>query len=83
MAAAQGRTAARLSEVQEPELGSPEAGGILMPSRRKKAAGRSKDSEVHAYAWIKRNLDLLGWNTRNPERVAAGQVWTQNEVTHN
>lgn len=54
-----------------------------MPSRRKKAAGRSKDSEVHAYAWIKRNLDLLGWDSRNPERVATGQVWTQNEVTHN
>jgi len=50
---------------------------------RKKAVGRSQDSEVHAYAWIKRNLELLGWDTRNPERAAAGQVWTQNEVTHN
>jgi len=44
---------------------------------------RSQDSEVHAYAWIKKNLDLLGWDIRNPERSATGQVWTQNEVTHN
>ncbi|MBE0611028.1 MAG: N-6 DNA methylase [Dehalococcoidia bacterium] len=49
---------------------------------RKKTA-RSRDSEVHAYAWIKKNLELLGWDIRNPERAAGGQVWTQNEVTHN
>ncbi len=46
-------------------------------------SGASKDSEVHAYVWIKKNLEVLGWDVRNPERAAAGQVWTQNEVTHN
>lgn len=52
-----------------------------MPPRKK--SGASQDSEVHAYVWIKKNLEVLGWDVRNPERVASGQVWTQNEVTHN
>ena len=52
-----------------------------MPTRR--AVGRSQDSEVHAYAYIKKNLETLGWDTRNPQRVPTGQVWTQNEATHN
>ena len=51
-----------------------------MPAKK---SGASKDSEVHAYVWIKKNLEVLGWDVRNPERAAAGQVWTQNEVTHN
>ena len=48
-----------------------------MPSRR------AKDSEIHAYQFIKEQLKLLGWDIRNPERADAGQVWTQNEALHN
>jgi len=44
---------------------------------------RARDSEVHAYEFIKANLRLLGWDVRNPERADAGQVWTQNECLHN
>ena len=51
-----------------------------MPAKK---SGASKDSEVHAYLWIRKNLEVLGWDVRNPERAAPGQVWTQNEVTHN
>lgn len=42
-----------------------------------------KDSEVRAYAFIKENLKLLGWDTRNPERSPTGQVWTQHEALSN
>lgn len=42
-----------------------------------------KDSEVHAYHFIKDQLKLLGWDIRNPERAEAGEVWTQNEGRHN
>lgn len=38
-----------------------------------------QNTEVDAYVFIKGNLRTLGWDTRNPARVAAGQVWTQNE----
>ena len=37
------------------------------------------DTEVDAYVFIKSTLKALGWDTRNPERVPEGQVWTQNE----
>lgn len=37
-------------------------------------------TEVDAYIWIKRNLSLLGWDARSPERSPYGQVYTQNEV---
>jgi type I restriction enzyme M protein len=40
-------------------------------------------TEVDAYIFIKDNLRTLGWDTRNPERVAGGQVWTQNECLSN
>ena len=43
----------------------------------------AKDSEVHAYQFIKDELRLLGWDVRNPERADSGQVWTQNESLHN
>ena len=43
----------------------------------------AKDSEVHAYQFIKEELRLLGWDVRNPERADAGQVWTQHEALHN
>jgi type I restriction enzyme M protein len=36
-------------------------------------------TEVDAYIFIKRALGLLGWDTRNPERNPAGQVYSQNE----
>jgi len=41
------------------------------------------DTEVDAYVFIKDNLKALGWDTRNPERIAAGQVYTQNECLAN
>lgn len=40
---------------------------------------KARDTEVDAYVFIKENLRILGWDTRNPARVASGQVWTQNE----
>ncbi len=40
-------------------------------------------TEVDAYIFIKANLKSLGWDTRNPEKVATGQVWTQNECRSN
>ena len=43
----------------------------------------AKDSEVHAYQFIKEELRLLGWDVRNPERADSGQVWTQHEALHN
>ena len=42
-------------------------------------ARKSPDTEVDAYVFVKENLKTLGWDTRNPERVPEGQVWTQNE----
>ena len=44
---------------------------------------RPQDTEVHAYNFIKKNLDALGWDIRYPERVPSGQVWTQNECLSN
>jgi type I restriction-modification system DNA methylase subunit len=40
-------------------------------------------TEVDAYVFIKDNLRTLGWDARNPERTASGQVWTQNECLSN
>ena len=40
---------------------------------------RARDSEFHAYQFIKEQLRLLGWDVRNPERADGGQVWTQQE----
>lgn len=42
-----------------------------------------KSSEVHAYTYIKNNLQLLGWNTSNPSRNLSGEVYTQNECLQN
>ena len=44
-----------------------------------KQASKPTSSEVDAYVFIKENLKLLGWDTRNPARNPAGQVYTQNE----
>lgn len=38
-----------------------------------------KNSEVHAYGFIKENLKELGWDIRNPSRHPSGQLYTQNE----
>ncbi len=38
-----------------------------------------RNTEVDAYVFIKENLRELGWDVRNPLRVATGQVYTQNE----
>jgi len=40
---------------------------------------KPRDTEVDAYIFIKDNLKDLGWDIRNPARVATGQVYTQNE----
>jgi len=40
---------------------------------------RGESTEVDAYIFIKENLRLLGWDTRNPARTPEGQVYTQNE----
>jgi type I restriction enzyme M protein len=40
-------------------------------------------TEVDAYVFVKDNLNALGWDTRNPERVDSGQVYTQNECLSN
>ena len=40
---------------------------------------KPKDSEFRAYAWIESSLKDLGWNTRNPAKDPAGQVYTQHE----
>lgn len=40
---------------------------------------RGQSTEVDAYIFIKENLKLMGWDTRNPARTPEGQVYTQNE----
>ena len=47
------------------------------------ARRRARATEVDAYIFIKANLKDLQWDTRNPERTPAGQVWTQNEWLSN
>ena len=47
-----------------------------MPSRK------AKDSEFHAYQFIKDELRVAGWDVRNPGRADAGQVWTQQECLY-
>src|SRR5687767_7926262 len=40
---------------------------------------KPRNTEVHAYIFIKQELEALGWDARNPDRVLTGQVYTQNE----
>lgn len=41
------------------------------------------DSEVEAYHFIRDRLRELGWSTKDPNRHAGGEVWTQNQcLTH-
>ena len=49
----------------------------------RKSSRTAKATEVDAYIFIKSKLAQLGWNSRNPERNAEGQVWTQNECLSN
>jgi type I restriction-modification system DNA methylase subunit len=42
-----------------------------------------KNSEVDAYAYIKEELEKLGWNIKNPARVPEGEVYKQNEALYN
>ena len=44
---------------------------------------RGRPTEVDAYVFIKRKLGEIGWCTKNPERNADGQVYTQNECLSN
>lgn len=44
---------------------------------------RSRNSEVHAYGFIKENLKILGWIVKNPTKSLEGQVYTQQECLDN
>lgn len=46
-------------------------------------SNKPKNSEVDAYTYIKEELEKLGWNVKNPARVASGEVYKQNEVLAN
>ncbi|MDX1991044.1 MAG: N-6 DNA methylase [bacterium] len=46
-------------------------------------AKKSVSTEVDSYIYIKESLRTLGWDTRNPEVVASGQVYTQNQCLSN
>jgi type I restriction enzyme M protein len=48
-------------------------------SPKKLNVSKPRNTEVHAYIFIKRELDSLGWDSRNPDRVLTGKVYTQNE----
>ncbi|WP_181222004.1 HsdM family class I SAM-dependent methyltransferase [Aeromonas veronii] len=43
----------------------------------------SRTSEFASYVFIKNDLSNLGWNTRNPNRHAEGQLYTQQECLDN
>jgi len=40
---------------------------------------KASPSEVDAYIYTKKELKELGWDIRNPAKIAQGQVYTQNE----
>lgn len=44
---------------------------------------RARNSEFRAYPWIEQRLAERDWNTRNPNRQASGEVWTQGECLEN
>jgi len=43
----------------------------------------ARDSEVHAYIYIKDSLRDLDWNVANPTRIADGELYTQHECLSN
>jgi type I restriction enzyme M protein len=58
------------------------------PSRRSSLAGRpavhslpkaAAESEVEACHYIRERLKEMGWSTKDPNRHAGGEVWTQNQ----
>jgi type I restriction-modification system DNA methylase subunit len=44
---------------------------------------KQKDSEFRAYVFIENSLKELGWNVKNPNRYADGEVYTQGECLNN
>ena len=51
--------------------------------QNKKANSTTKDSEFRAYVFIENSLKELGWNVKNPNRYADGEVYTQGECLKN
>ena len=48
-------------------------------AKKKTATNDTHDTEVEAYAFIRRELGQLSWDCRNPSKAAQGEVWTQNQ----
>jgi len=48
-----------------------------------KSSKTGRISEFTSYIFIKKELERLGWNTKNPERNIEGQVYTQQECLDN
>ena len=46
-------------------------------------SNKQKDSEFRAYVFIENSLKDLGWNTKNPNKYADGEVYTQGECLNN
>ena len=44
---------------------------------------KQRVSEFTSYIYIKKELENLGWNTKNPERNVEGEVYTQQECLDN
>ena len=44
---------------------------------------KSRISEIPSYVYIKNELEVLGWNTHNPNRNIYGEVYTQQECLDN
>lgn len=44
---------------------------------------KQRISEFTSYIYIKKELETLGWNTKNPERNVEGEVYTQQECLDN
>lgn len=51
--------------------------------QNKKTKSTNKDSEFRAYVFIENSLKELGWNVKNPNRYADGEVYTQGECLNN
>lgn len=46
-------------------------------------AKKQRISEFTSYIYIKKELESIGWNTKNPTRNFDGQVYTQQECLDN
>jgi len=49
----------------------------------KKQERERRDSEFRAYVFIENSLKELGWNVKNPNRYADGEVYNQGECLNN